>query len=87
VGRTPWSARDAHVPLLSRRIKSLHFPDKPTRGSAADRESAPQFVQFPKWENHATLGSWAAARPPVKTSAIALRRPAWSSPIVNIHAA
>src|ERR1019366_4316808 len=41
VGRTPWSARDALVPLFARRIKPLRHGGRPTRASAADQGVRP----------------------------------------------
>ena len=58
VGRTPWSARDAHVPLLARRIKTLSESKEPPRGSAADPGVRPTMnADVWKWENYAVLGS------------------------------
>jgi len=44
VGRTPWSARDAPVPLFSRKIPAA-YPAQPTRGSAADLGVRPTIRQ------------------------------------------
>ena len=41
VGRTPWSARDALVPLFARSIKRLRHPGRPTGASAADQGVRP----------------------------------------------
>src|ERR1039458_9177999 len=41
VGRTPWSARDALVPLFARRIGRLRPCGRPTRASTADQGVRP----------------------------------------------
>ena len=46
VGRTPWSARDALVPLLARRIKYLPLARSRPGGRLRTRGSALQLVQM-----------------------------------------
>jgi len=41
VGRTPWSARDAPVPLYARRVRHLRHGERPARGPAADEGVRP----------------------------------------------
>jgi hypothetical protein len=45
VGRTPWSARDALVPLFSRRIKALALKRSRPGGRLRTRASAPLIMQ------------------------------------------
>ena len=41
MGRTPWSARDAPVPLPAQRVGILQVPARPTRASAAVQGDRP----------------------------------------------
>jgi hypothetical protein len=52
VGRTPWSARDALVPLFAPRNQVLADIDGPARGPAADEGVRPtNYAGVRPWEN------------------------------------
>ena len=56
VGRTPWSARDALVPLFSRRIKPFQNPAGRPGGLAADEGVRPTiYADARLWEKLAAL--------------------------------